>query len=237
MIVIIGGMHRSGTSALAGVLHNNNIAMGEDKDFYPPPMRENPKGFFENIRFRRINDSMLAAADYKVKAWSPIIPTVSANIEQRTRMRDLINHYCGTYSDWGWKDPRTSLCMHQWLAILAEMRLIKEVFIINCLRHPMDVANSMRVRGNKEKYEGQFEKVTEAYQATMRKQLQVWTEATAGYAEVFFNGLICDPDKTLSDLSFKLRREVLNNGFIEYNIARNVDRRTICAREEVSASL
>jgi len=59
MIVIIIGMHRSGTSALAGLLHSNNISMGKDGDFYPPPAKENPKGFYEHKMIPDINRVIL----------------------------------------------------------------------------------------------------------------------------------------------------------------------------------
>jgi hypothetical protein len=49
-------MHRSGTSAVAGILHLNGIAMGSEKTFKPKPLPQNPKGFYENYDFRKIND-------------------------------------------------------------------------------------------------------------------------------------------------------------------------------------
>ena len=53
MITIILGMHRSGTSTIAGVLHLNNISMGTYKNFWPRPLAQNPKGFYENYDFRQ----------------------------------------------------------------------------------------------------------------------------------------------------------------------------------------
>lgn len=240
MIVIVAGMHRSGTSALAGVLHNNGIIMGDEekKDFYPPPMKENPKGFFENIRFRRLNDSILSNSDYRVKSFSPDVPTQCwMSIEQRMAMRKLIDEFTTKYDDWGWKDPRTSLTITCWLSMLAEMRLLQETFVLNVLRSPFDVANSMRVRGNKEKHEGQFEAVCSAYHNTLFRHLVKWKDGLKGYAEVFFNGLICNPDITLEAVSARLGRKIENNGFIEYSIAKNIDRSAFCAREEVGAGI
>ena len=74
MIVIVVDMHRSGTSALAGMLHHSEILMGEFRNLIPKPSPENQKGFFGNIRFRTINDRILKDASYKVKPWSTAIP-------------------------------------------------------------------------------------------------------------------------------------------------------------------
>ena len=165
MIVIVAGMHRSGTSALAGLLHANGVVMGRDKDFYPPPMRENPKGFYENVRFRRINDRVLAHNDYKVKSWLPWPPdSPVATPSHQQDMSDLLESYYTEFDNWGWKDPRTSLVMNLWLSILDSYGLKKKVRIVQCQRDPHSVANSMRTRGNREKYNGQFEAVAVAYQ-------------------------------------------------------------------------
>ena len=46
MIVIVIGMHRSGTSAVAGILHLNGIAMGSEKNFQTKTVTDKiPKDF------------------------------------------------------------------------------------------------------------------------------------------------------------------------------------------------
>ena len=74
MITIILGMHRSGTSTVAGVLHLNKIIMGTHQNFWPRPLTQNPKGFYENYDFRKINDKLLNKAGYDVKTYEPKIP-------------------------------------------------------------------------------------------------------------------------------------------------------------------
>ena len=89
-IVIVLGMHRSGTSAMAGLLHNNNVIMGRDEDFVPKPMKENPKGFFENNRFRKLNDRVLRMCDYHIKDFSPELPEINIHPAQSATMCTLI---------------------------------------------------------------------------------------------------------------------------------------------------
>ena len=55
--MFILGMHRSGTSALAGVLHHLGVELG--KDLMPPGKDDNPKGFFENNKVYSINETLL----------------------------------------------------------------------------------------------------------------------------------------------------------------------------------
>ena len=50
------GMHRSGTSALAGALHLTGFDLGQN---IMPPADENPKGFFENQHIVDLNDRIL----------------------------------------------------------------------------------------------------------------------------------------------------------------------------------
>jgi len=54
--IVILGMHRSGTSALSGVLHILGLHLGKE---IIPPHPSNPKGFFENDRIRWFNEKIL----------------------------------------------------------------------------------------------------------------------------------------------------------------------------------
>ena len=119
MIVIVMGMHRSGTSALAGVLHQNGIIMGEPEDFRYPPVSENPKGFFENYFFRALNDQILYQNGYSAKSFSPMTPDHIDVTEQDTSiMRSLLSQYDKRYTTWGFKDPRMCLTYSAWKPFL-----------------------------------------------------------------------------------------------------------------------
>jgi len=154
MIHIILGMHRSGTSLLAGLLHHSGITMGEDKVFIPRPSPENPRGFYENILFRRLNDRILKKQGYIVKKWKPYLACEPAPSKmQRRKMSHLIETYNTRYSHWGWKDPRQMLTAACWFQLLQEMGLFEQVRIVFTIRHPLSVALSMKNRGNVETME------------------------------------------------------------------------------------
>lgn len=146
MIVVVVGMHRSGTSAVAGLLHLNQILMGEDRDFRPKPRPENPKGYYENYPLRRINDALLEAHGYRVKELDPLVPTIHPGFYLRWRMRRMIKRYDRKYRIWGWKDPRTCLTLDCWAQQLQAMGLLDHSKVVFVVRNPRSVARSMSKR-------------------------------------------------------------------------------------------
>lgn len=140
-------MHRSGTSALAGLLHTNGICMGEPENFIPKPAPENPKGFYENVRFRRVNDMILADNEYWVKTFSPMVPD---QIQLKPRhidiMKQLIYEYNDKYENWGFKDPRTCLTYAAWAFVFKELDLKFKTIL--SYRKFDAIVKSMTTRGN-----------------------------------------------------------------------------------------
>ena len=130
MITIILGMHRSGTSTFAGVLHLNKILMGNYKNFWPRPLAQNPKGFYENYDFRKINDQLLEEAGYTVKSYNSIVPKLDPSKKILSKMKKIILDTDKENNDWGWKDPRTCLTINWWIKSLKDTELHDEVKII-----------------------------------------------------------------------------------------------------------
>lgn len=221
MIVIVGGMHRSGTSALAGMLHSNGIVMGKDFDWYPPPMKENPKGFYENVRFRRINDRILKENGYKVKSFIPNIPWVKETKNQKIRgkMKELITEFMAC-SNWGWKDPRTCLTFNSWYSVIRELKLLNDLKVVFIHRPEVDVSNSMRARGNKERlYEGQFEDLALVYAGRLEDNLN-YSKVNTFHIE--FYDLLQKTKETVDGLQLFLGIDLPNRSFINPHIARNI---------------
>ena len=55
---VVLGMHRSGTSAIAGFLAKAGFYAGEETDLLPSA-EDNPKGFFERADVNALNDLLL----------------------------------------------------------------------------------------------------------------------------------------------------------------------------------
>lgn len=145
-IVPIVGMHRSGTSALAGALHTGGISMGPERHFLPKPLPENPQGFFEDYRFRRVNDLICRHNGYEVTSWEPPPDMECDGVFLRFRRVLLVLGNEIRFSSWGWKDPRTCLTLGSWISTLRLIRRLAAVHAVFVFREPMAVADSLRRR-------------------------------------------------------------------------------------------
>ena len=211
MIVLIVCMHRSGTSALAGMLHQNGIIMGEDNTFIPKPAPENPKGFYENVRFRSLNDTMLAENGYWVKSFSPMVPN-SIKLTEQTKdiAEQLIYEYNKKYSDWGFKDPRLCLTYGAWRTIFDGLGIEHKVILT--YRNFDNIAESMLARRNFGDH-ARFKALATAYYKMALKQFNGATIV------VRFDNLISDPGAIAKHLTCKLGHPVTDISFIEPKLA------------------
>jgi hypothetical protein len=135
-------MHRSGTSLTARLLQLSGLDLGEEKDMMPPAS-SNPAGHWENLRIVDLNDRILATLG---GSWlePPVFPPRWVESPTMAELREeataLISDVFGARETWGWKDPRTSLTVPFWRAIVPDLR-----FVI-CARNPLSVAASLHAR-------------------------------------------------------------------------------------------
>lgn len=218
MIVIVVGMHRSGTSATAGLLHNNGIIMGENQYFNPKPKpNQNPKGFFENRRFRDVNDHILGENGYIVKSFSPIIPEIKTpSLKLQYDMRTLIEEYNNAYQNWGWKDPRICLTLDKWLTVIQEMKLLDKVKIVFVRRDIPSIVKSMMKRRNGK--EIQLTNLCKEYFNRLQNAIELFGN---GAIKIDFIDLCEKTDYMCNHLSEKLNMLIQNNGFIESGLRHN----------------
>jgi hypothetical protein len=142
MPLCIAGMHRSGTSMIASLLHQCGLDLGPHDDFLKPAAN-NPEGFWESRSFLRLNDALLkqhggtwdCPPPWKGEGWIHE-PSLRA---LRTKARKLVRHFDGR-EPWGWKDPRNCLTLPFWRTLLPEMK------VLICVRNPLAVAESLHVR-------------------------------------------------------------------------------------------
>jgi|GEM_PF-2108777 len=138
----IAGMHRSGTSMVAGLLQVCGLFLGPEEELGFDSNNGEPH--FENVRFVALNDQILSRLG---GSWNnpPKLPAGwehMPEIEPLTgQAKQLIKHL-GVQGDWGWKDPRNSLTLPFWRRIVPDLRLVI------CLRNPLEVAHSLRKRGD-----------------------------------------------------------------------------------------
>lgn len=118
--VIVLGMHRSGTSIVAGIINKLHVNMGKKllgKSW------TNPYGHFEDEDFMKLNVRILQSSG---GSWDnpPVQNDICAQKSKfEVEIKDLVrtknrNHF------WGWKDPRTSLTMELYMPYLRKPHFI-----------------------------------------------------------------------------------------------------------------
>jgi hypothetical protein len=132
-VVCVLGMHRSGTSCLAGSLHRQGLYMGE----VTPPRPGNRRGHFENFDVMHLQDELLESSD---GAWWGPPETVAWKPEHYEEARTILARHGGR-PVWGFKDPRTLLTLEGWRALVPDLELV------GIFRHPLRVARSLNSRG------------------------------------------------------------------------------------------
>ena len=139
--VCIAGMHRSGTSMVAGLLHRCGLTLG-DEEALSRPAPDNPAGFWEDAGFVQLNDELLAAWGGGWD-WPRPMPAGWEKSEVAAQLRvraDALVAGFGGRGPWGWKDPRNSLTLEFWRAVLPGLP------VVVCLRNPLEVAASLHIR-------------------------------------------------------------------------------------------
>jgi hypothetical protein len=204
MIVLVIGMHRSGTSAVAGLLHSNGIFMGEDRNFIPRPAPENPKGFYENVRFRHVNDLILSQNNYAVKTFSPQVPDrINLSNQAKDIMMQLIYEYNKKYPVWGFKDPRLCLTYSAWKQIFEELKIKPQKIL--CYRKFDDIAKSMKIRNPGYSTQKKYKALANAYYTMLLKDLKKPTII------IRFNSLIDKTEKIAKYISISFIDPKLGN--------------------------
>ena len=136
-VIIMTGMHRSGTSLTASLLQSAGVdlgdrLMGEDTG--------NSKGHFEDLDFVEFHQNVLQSQGISVAGWTeqnkvlvqPQYLATAQNLILARQDRPL----------WGWKDPRTTLFLDFW------SQLIPDAKFIFTYRSPWEVVDSLFRRGD-----------------------------------------------------------------------------------------
>ncbi len=132
MIVILG-MHRSGTSCLTGSLQKCGLFLGKHHTWNP----HNKRGNRENADIVGLHDKILLANN---GSWD----NPPSRIKWQPEHIEIAKQILADYSEqtiWGFKDPRTLLTIEGWQHIADE-----KIQYIGIFRHPDAVANSLYKR-------------------------------------------------------------------------------------------
>jgi hypothetical protein len=125
------------------ILHLAGLYLGEESDL-AGPAPDNQDGFWENLKFVKLNDEMLSASR---AAWDCPQPLPADWAEREdfqsavAKAEILLAEFAG-HEPWGWKDPRNSFTLPVWGSLLPQLS------VVVCLRRPLDVIHSLQRRNN-----------------------------------------------------------------------------------------
>lgn len=132
--VIILGMHRSGTSCLAGSLQQKGLFLGEVFEWNP----FNRKGNRENERIMKLNDSVLSFNDGNWDSPPTNMNWDETHIEERN---EIVNLFVSSKKNvFGFKDPRSLFTFPFWIDRISNVKMV------GSFRNPLDVAVSLKSR-------------------------------------------------------------------------------------------
>ena len=143
-LILIVGMHRSGTSLLTKALHVLGAELG---DGFIPSDKFNPKGYWENYRFLQINEELLGAAGM---AWDnlgngePERVATLADTPFFARARALVRELPFDGKPFALKDPRFSVLIPFWAKVLQAEDI--SVSYVVAFRNPLSVVDSLCAR-------------------------------------------------------------------------------------------
>lgn len=143
-LIVVLGMHRSGTSAVIKALSCMGVNLGDN---FMPAGIDNPKGFFEDRSINQLNIEMLEAIG---QHWFSLSLVTDADVTRLVNLGyvekavALLHQQIATIDVFGFKDPRVSKLIKFWKLVFARMNC--DVRYVFCLRHPLSVVNSLRQR-------------------------------------------------------------------------------------------
>src|SRR5262245_5325550 len=142
--ILVLGMHRSGTSAVAGVVAglgasapNNQMAADE----------YNAKGYLESTAIHEFNDRVLASTGSNWRDWEPFDPHWTSSpfaSSFAAEFPGLIEREFGDAQTLVIKDPRICRMVPFWVEQLRTIDVEPKAILV--VRHPLEVASSLSKR-------------------------------------------------------------------------------------------
>ena len=145
-LIVVLGMHRSGTSAITRGLQAMGVRLGNR--LMPALEGNNPKGFFEDIDLNALNIEILSAID---SDWCHLAAIDSIDIQilrkqgYFLRASELLRQKISGASVFGFKDPRVAKLLPFWKCVFSHCQ-INVSYVWRCWRNPLSVVKSLGKR-------------------------------------------------------------------------------------------
>lgn len=199
-LIVVLGMHRSGTSAIARGLKVLGVELG-DKTM-PPVEGNNAKGFYEDIDLNALNIEMLNTIEsdwHHVAAFDSIDAEILRKKGHFLHAAELLRQKVSSATVFGFKDPRVAKLLPFWKGVISHCQL--DVSYVLAVRNPLSVVKSLAKRDS-----------IEAEQAYLMWLAHVLTSLTgsAGAMRVLvdYDRLMQSPDHELNRMAKHLDLEI-----------------------------
>ncbi len=144
-IILVLGMHRSGTSALTRVISLRGIGLPDN--LMPPVEGVNAAGFWESDDIVALHERVLAAAglSWQSQQAFPSGWLQSEKIQPfREELKALLSTNLEQHDTLVIKDPRTSRMVPLWKQAASSLGV--ELYFVIAIRNPLEVAASLKAR-------------------------------------------------------------------------------------------
>lgn len=144
-LIVVLGMHRSGSSTITRALNVLGVALGDR--LMPPAGDNNAKGFFEDIDLNALNIEMLQALGSDWHCLAPIEPSDIESLHQKgffLRAVVLLRQKTADVSIFGFKDPRVVKLLPFWHQVFAHCGF--DTGYVLAIRNPLSVVQSLAKR-------------------------------------------------------------------------------------------
>ncbi|MGM0876124.1 MAG: sulfotransferase family protein [Bacillota bacterium] len=205
-------LHRSGSSATAGVMHHLGIHMG---DHLFKPDQANPKGYFENSKFVELNDSII-----KECGGDTYNPPIREKVLKCGFPAKDIRQFLTAHAKpvWGLKDPRTVITFEVWKPNFLNITNITYVFV----HRPFH--SSVRSMAHRDGISLQeAKKVLITYLGNLDFYRHALAQEKADIIDVHFEQLLKKPDSFVRDINQRIGRKPEENlekvkGFLDAHL-------------------
>lgn len=146
-MIVVTGMHRSGTSLVAMTMETLGVPFGDHAAFYAAD-QWNAKGYFERRDVMDLNSRMITRLDRTGSSLSAMVgqvrylmePSLETILARGPLFSDEMRVIRDETGDGAIKDPRLCLTWSAWAQVV-DVRAA-----VICIRHPFEVADSLRRR-------------------------------------------------------------------------------------------
>jgi hypothetical protein len=200
-LLVVLGMHRSGTSAITRGLTVLGVDLGSN--LMPPSFGVNEKGFFEDLDLNRLNIEMLEAvgADWDSLS-APKTGFVDTLRDKGFLLRavDMVREKVAINRCFGFKDPRVTQLLPFWKEVFERCEV--ELGYVLAIRNPISVAKSLQRRDQFD-----FEKSILLWLSHVLTMLEN-TAVCKGRIVIDYDRLLESPEREMNRMGKVFDREV-----------------------------